>query len=90
MAHFFCELIYRAKATGISDGQTFDFPVLLPQLADTFGMARATVNRSLSDLREAEALEFRLAKLTIFDWERLTEIGQFNPSYLHLRKPPTI
>jgi CRP-like cAMP-binding protein len=90
MAHFFCELIYRAKATGISDGQTLDFPVLLPQLSDTLGMALATVNRSLSDLREAGALEFRLTKLTIFDWESLAEIGQFNSSYLHLRKPPTI
>ncbi len=90
MAHFFCELIYRAKATGISDGQTLDFSVLLPQLADTLGMALATVNRSLSDLREAEGLDFRLAKLTIINWERLTKIGQFDPSYLHLRKPPMI
>ena len=90
MAHFFCELIYRAKATGISDGQTLDFPALLPQLADTLGMALATVNRALADLREAKALDFRLAKLSILDWEHLTEIGQFNPSYLHLRKLPTI
>jgi hypothetical protein len=60
----------------------------LPQLADSLGMALASVNRSLADLREADALDFRLAKLTIFDWE-LT-VGQFDPPYLHLRKPLTI
>ena len=90
MAHFFCELFYRAKAAGITDDQTLDFPVLLPQLADTLGMALATVNRSLSDLRDAKALDFRLAKLTILDSKRLTKVGQFSPSYLHLRKPPSI
>jgi CRP-like cAMP-binding protein len=90
MAHFFCELFYRAKAAGITGDQTLDFPVLLPQLADTLGMALATVNRSLSDLRDARAVDFRLAKLTILDWKRLTKVGQFSPSYLHLRKPPSI
>jgi CRP-like cAMP-binding protein len=90
MAHLFCELFYRAKATGLTDGQTLDFPVLLPQLADALGMALATVNRSLSDLRDKKILDFRLAKLAIYDWEGLTKLGQFSPSYLHLRKPPAI
>jgi hypothetical protein len=34
------------------------------------------------------AVDFRNGELVVRDWRRLAEIGQFNPRYLHLKKPP--
>jgi CRP-like cAMP-binding protein len=88
MAHLFCELIYRARAAGLSDGVTLPVPVSLVQLGETLGMSIATVNRTLQHLRSQRAADLRKGMLVVQSWKRLAEIGQFNPSYLHLKKPP--
>jgi CRP-like cAMP-binding protein len=85
MAHFFCELFFRANAAGLVRDNTIHFPLSLGHLAETLGMAIATVNRSLQELRNSNALDFRNGDLVITDWIRSTEIGQFSPSYLHLK-----
>jgi hypothetical protein len=36
----------------------------------------------------SRSLEFQGGALEIKSWRRLAEIGQFDPHYLHLRKPP--
>jgi CRP-like cAMP-binding protein len=87
MSHLFCQLIHRARASGLSDGGTLSVPVSLVQLGETLGMSIATVNRTLQDLRAARAADLRKGVLVVQDWKRLAEIGQFNPGYLHLKKP---
>jgi CRP-like cAMP-binding protein len=88
MAHLFCELVYRARAAGLSDGASLPLPASLVQLGETLGMSIATVNRTLQHLRRQRAADLRKGMLVVQSWKRLAEIGQFNPAYLHLKKPP--
>lgn len=88
MAHLFCELFHRARASGLTEGKTFAAPISLVQLGETLGMSIATVNRTLQELRASRAVDLQKGELDVRNWQRLAEIGQFNPSYLHLKKPP--
>jgi CRP-like cAMP-binding protein len=90
MAHLFCELFYRARASGLIVGSTYPAPVSLVQLGETLGMAIATVNRTLHELRASRAMEFQNGELIVKNWRRLVEMGQFDPHYLHLKKPALI
>ena len=87
MGHLFCELLYRARASGLTEGSTFPAPISLVQLGETLGMSIATVNRTLQDLRASRAVDFQKGVLVVRNWKRLAELGQFNPGYLHLKKP---
>jgi len=88
MAHLFCELFYRARASGLTEGNRFLAPIGLVQLGETLGMSIATVNRTLHELRTTRAVDFQKGELKVRNWQRLAETGQFNPAYLHLKKPP--
>jgi hypothetical protein len=46
------------------------------------------VNRTLQELRGSRAVDFQNGVLIVKNWQRLAEMGQFNPGYLHLKKPP--
>jgi CRP-like cAMP-binding protein len=87
MAHLFCELFYRARAAGLAHENELNLPISLPQLGETLGMAIATVNRTLSELRASRTMDFRTGLVTIRDWPKLCVIGQFEPGYLHLKRP---
>jgi CRP-like cAMP-binding protein len=86
MGHLFCELFYRAEVSGLTEAGGLELPISLSQFSDTLGMAIATVNRALARLRSSRAMEFRHGRLTVHNWPRLRDIGQFDPGYLHLRK----
>jgi CRP-like cAMP-binding protein len=87
MAHLFCELFYRAKASGLADEATLVAPISLVQLGETLGMSIATVNRTLNDLRKSRTMDFHRGVLHIKNWDRLAKIGRFSPNYLHLKRP---
>jgi CRP-like cAMP-binding protein len=86
MAHFFCEIMIRAKAAGLVRGGTCDLPLTQQDLADALGMSTVHVNRTLMVLRAGGLVEFRDGLLTIPDWERLVEVAEFDPVYLHLHR----
>jgi hypothetical protein len=50
-------------------------------------MSIVTVNRNIQALRRTGAMELRNGTLTVHDWKSLTEIGEFDPAYLNLKKP---
>jgi hypothetical protein len=86
MAHLFCELFYRARASGVAEHNRVNLPLNLIQLGETLGMAIATVNRTLQQLRTTGSVDFRDGVLTIKNWDKLVQIGEFDPRYLHLKK----
>ena len=87
-AHLLCELYYRSRASGLVEGDTCYAPITLGQLGEALGMSLATVNRTLSEIRATGYADFRGGRVIIQDWDRLMRLAQFNPAYLHLRRPP--
>jgi hypothetical protein len=53
-------------------------------LGDVFGMSTVHVNRVLQDLRAEGLITSHGKTLIINDWERLQQVGQYNPDYLHI------
>ena len=87
MAHLFSELYYRARSADLEMAGSLHLPLHQGQLGDALGMSLVTVNRTLQALRRTSAMEFRNGILTVRDWKRLTEIGEFDSAYLHLPVP---
>lgn len=88
MAHLFCELFYRARVARLNHGNRCAVPITLGQLGEALGMAIATVNRSLQELRASGAMDFRDGELTVLRWRELQKLGDFNPDYLHVKQQP--
>lgn len=86
MAHLFCELFYRARVAQLVRGNRFRLPISLVQLGETLGMAIATVNRTLAELRRSGVMELREGELTVLKWRELQRLGDFNPAYLHQKR----
>jgi DNA-binding transcriptional regulator LsrR (DeoR family) len=57
------------------------------QIGEALGMAIVTVNRTLQALRRTGTMDFRLGELIVRDWKQLAELGEFDPNYLHLKRP---
>ncbi len=88
MAHLFCELFYRSRASGLTRDDTCILPIGLNQLGEALGLSLATVNRALANLRDTDLADLKSGSLTIRNWAGLADCGEFNPRYLHLRREP--
>jgi CRP-like cAMP-binding protein len=84
VAHLICEMFVRARAVGLSDGLSFDFPVTQTDLADTVGLTLVHTNRMLQNLRAEGLIAWTRHRLTILDFDRLADLSMFNMNYLHL------
>ncbi len=89
MAHLFCEVMTRARAAGLVQGDTCDLPIRQEDLGDALGMTNVHVSRTLAMIRASGSVEFRGGKLTVMNWEQLVQIAQFDGSYLHLLEADT-
>lgn len=83
IAHLLCELMVRLVASGEYDGAICDFPLTQEQIADATGLTAVHTNRTLQVLRKDGLLSLSSSKLTILDWDALTELGDFSERYLH-------
>jgi CRP-like cAMP-binding protein len=84
MAALFCELHIRFGIVGLTDGESFDFPINQIELAECLGLTSVHVNRTLKLLREQNLLTFRDKRVTIHDVEGLRRVAEFDPAYLYL------
>ncbi len=84
IAHLFCELFLRYKATGLTNGNSFNLPVTQSEIGDALGLSTVHVNRVLQELRGNGLITLRGGFLTVLDWDGLREAGEFDPAYLHL------
>ena len=86
IAHLLCEFYVRLKAVGLTNGPAYEMPFTQAELADATGLSAVHVNRTLQELRGEGLITLRAGSLTVLDWERLKEAGEFDPAYLHLKK----
>jgi CRP-like cAMP-binding protein len=85
--HLFCELLVRLRAVGLAKDDACDLPITQGELADAFGISTVHVNRVLQQMRADGLIVTKGTRLTIPDWDRLKEVGEFTPGYLHLEQP---
>jgi CRP-like cAMP-binding protein len=86
VAHLFCEMLVRLRAVGLADDHACDLPITQAELADAFGITSVHVNRVLQQMRADGLIETKGTRLMIPDWDRLKEVGEFNPLYLQLEQ----
>ena len=86
LAHVMCEFVIRMRAMGLTGGGECDLPMTQAELGDALGISTVHVNRTIQDLRARRLIRLQGARLTVLDWEGLKEVGEFDPTYLHLRQ----
>ena len=84
LAHLFCELFLRIRMIGLTKDLTYPFPATQTDLADALGMSLVHTNKTLAKLRRAGLVTFLQRTVTIHDWDKLQNLAEFHPEYLHL------
>lgn len=84
LAHLLCEMLMRLNVVKLADKDSCDLPMTQTELGDALGISVVHVNRTLQKLRRDGLISFKNKRLTVLDWKRLSEIGDFDPTYLHL------
>jgi CRP-like cAMP-binding protein len=84
IAHMCCELFVRCQAVGLAKNNVISFPITQAEIADVLGLSTVHVNRSLQFLRASKLIELRNGELKVLDWNGLRDMGDFDPTYLHL------
>jgi CRP-like cAMP-binding protein len=84
MAHVLCELLTRLRAVGLVEEHACDLPITQSEFADALGFTTVHVNRVLQQMRAEGLIELKGERLNIPDWGKLKEVGEFDPTYLHL------
>ena len=84
VAYLLCELLWRQRAVGLSEGDAIRLPLTQLELADTLGLTAVHINRILQGFRRDNLIELARHRLTLGDVERLQEIAGFNQDYLLL------
>jgi CRP-like cAMP-binding protein len=87
-AHLICEFALRLEVAGLGDRYNYELPMTQEQLADALGLTSVHTNRTLMSLGEEGLIERTQRSVRIKDWNRLTEVGDFDSAYLHLRGDP--
>jgi CRP-like cAMP-binding protein len=88
MAHFFCEVFYRARAVGLVRGEGCPLPLSQTQIGEYLGMSLVSVNRTVRSLRAHRVANLASGTLTVSDFKKLASIGDFDDIYLHLKVQP--
>ena len=86
IAHLLCEFALRLEAAGLAHGHRYDLPMTQEQIADCAGLTPVHVNRVLKELGRLGLIDREKRSVSIVDWDRLQEIGDFNVRYLHLEE----
>jgi CRP-like cAMP-binding protein len=87
IAHVLCEMGMRMEAAGLGTRNRYDLAITQEQLGDAMGLTPVHVNRTLSALREAGAVDFKAHVVDVFDWDQLTRIAGFDEQFLLLNQP---
>ena len=86
IAHLLCEFAYRMEAQGLSIESVYELPMTQEQLADATGLTAVHVNRVLQGLQREGLIQRERRIISFVDWQRLRDVADFNPRYLHGRE----
>jgi CRP-like cAMP-binding protein len=84
IGHLICEVFLKLKAVGLTNGNTFDFPITQGEIGDATGLSTVHVNRSIMDMRKDGLIILEKGRCKIRDLNRLQEAAMFDPTYLHI------
>jgi CRP-like cAMP-binding protein len=85
IAHVLCEVLTRMQAVGLAEGNSCALPLTQEDIGDATGLTNVHVSRTIHVLREEGLLELRRGALNVLDWKGLKTVGEFDPTYLHIR-----
>ena len=88
LAHLLCEIALRLEAAGLGGQNQYELPMTQEQLADCTGLTPVHVNRTLKGLDRDGLITRTQRSVTIADWDALAQAGDFDSTYLHLRREP--
>jgi hypothetical protein len=66
IAHLICEMALRAKAVGLEESGSFEFPVTQAELGDALGLSNVHVNRVIMELRKNGLITMRNSTVTFW------------------------
>lgn len=84
IARLMCEMDAKLRAVGLSDNGHFSLPITQPDLGEACGITAVHANRMLRDLRLNKLMTFRGGDVAIHNYDRLTKLAEFDPTYLYL------
>jgi CRP-like cAMP-binding protein len=88
VAYLLCELVWRYAAAGIGDGRAIRLLMTQSDIADALGLTPVHVNRVIQDFRKERLIVLNRHELRLLDIDRLMDIADLNPAYLHLGGAP--
>jgi CRP-like cAMP-binding protein len=87
IAHLLCEFSLRLKVAGLGEKTDYQMPMTQDELADCVALTPVHVNRTLKALERLNLITRSNSRvITIGDWKKLAEAGDFDSNYLHLQK----
>ena len=88
LAYMICELHLRLGIVGLAGERSFEFPATQEDLADLLGLSVVHTNRTLQKLRATGLISWRNPEIVIHDWDGLSDLAEFDPTYLCLSSAP--
>jgi CRP-like cAMP-binding protein len=82
VGHFLLELLVRLQTVGLADDQSFKIPLTQELIADALGLSVPHVNRVLRRLREDNLVVVEDQRVTVKDFDALSELADFDSGYL--------
>jgi CRP-like cAMP-binding protein len=86
IAHLLCEMMVRMRSVGLAQDHTCELPITQAELGDALGLSTVHINRVLQELRGDGLIRLVGGTLTVLNWDGLKEVGDFDPTYLHLEQ----
>jgi CRP-like cAMP-binding protein len=86
MAHVLCEMLVRLRAVGLAQDHACDLPITQAEFADALGVTTVHANRVFQQMRADGLIETKGTQVKVPDWDRLKQVGEFDPTYLHLER----
>jgi CRP-like cAMP-binding protein len=87
ISHLLCEFALRLKVAGLGEATDYELPMTQEHIADCTGLTPVHVNRTLKIIEAEKLISRRNSRsITIGNWRKLAEAGDFDSTYLHLRE----